>query len=215
MGRLTEVQEYKNDGEKTAPVSLRALLRDIRRCWKHIAPNNGVEKYRIVKNFSKVYHSQFSEILNKYSFKKNNEAQNSYTIDQLNRKIDRVENRVIGANALSYVDLRCYANAVNVPTGLLLLYSHMCGDEYRDKRLEQRDTTQAQEKLLAFLDFNIECMNITKIEILKNINAVSSPYFFEELEEIDLSSRYIVNLDLLETWSELYAEYKKKYPDDN
>lgn len=134
----------KADGvrQKRGPYSLYAVLRAIRRRW-----GNPADSDRLVEDFTPLFVPYFTDVISRYPGAYA-EAKN------VRQFIERTESTNVD---LRYYALRAYADYVGLPTGLLLLYSHVVGDARAGKSGSEmvqflRQSALAVQSLAAFIE---------------------------------------------------------------
>lgn len=121
-GRKRQVREAtveRKDGSagKRNPHSIRLALLAIRKFWNFKSTEK--VKFRNVFEFVEHFQPIYERVVGKYpNYEKPKNA------EQNQRVISRLES---GSASYSYIDLRCYAEFVGIPTSLLLIYTHMIG----------------------------------------------------------------------------------------
>lgn len=206
------------DGEpKSAPSSLRATLASIRSAWGRTLTERYSRGRRRINWVTKPhkdeqYHQALRKSLNKYLGLSDDKIASTFTERCELHPTIREDGTIKEVRHLRYADLRAYADIVNIPTGMLLLYSHILGDEYSSffdlsEKSQDEILNINSKKIFTFTEKVMKCMEETQKRLSESNPALlildESPSNIGK-EEPD----YWGDIQLLEKWSEIFTENK-------
>jgi len=206
-------------GKKTAPVSLRATLKGIRTYWveSQTSKANTKSPYKRFSEIKKV-NEVFTRTIKNYSYQGKKKSSHIPKNDQIIRRCEenpRETGTKLYANFIGYTDLRAYADLSGIPTGLLLLFSHMVGDEYEElyrspnePDLKKRHD-KSSDRLVEFIDMKIKCLEAAKTKILNNRESNQQKANFVRIDEVALKKKnydtppYYADISIFEEWRKI------------
>lgn len=133
------------DSNKTSPNSLYSVLRGIRRRW-----NAKGDEVLQPDEFAAHFQGSYDAVQDKYRGNKPSRS--------LVRKINNIETK---AQGIDYFMMRCYAHHVNIPTSLLVFYSHMIGEISHGS---------SKEEIVAIVDSYMRSIGAFRDEIVRISN---------------------------------------------
>jgi len=118
------------DGDpfKRFPNGLRATLKSIRKFWHGAFVHEGAP--RNAGNFAKRFLATYNEVASRYGRKPKTQA-------SLKSLINKLESSGVEGTDITFSKMRAYAQFVDLPTGLLLLFSQAVSQEAQGRTREE------------------------------------------------------------------------------